>query len=523
MSAELRPPPAMPRTGGVMLAVLAAVLLLWLPALWNGQPFFYPDTPTYLRGAEMGAAKVLGPRLAKPWQTQAPVSATTAAPAIAHEGVPAVRSVTSVEDKVVLAGRSVYYGALLYASHLAGSLWWAIVVHALCAAYVLHLLMVRLWGLAERHFVATAAVLAVASPLAVYTDLLMPDLFAGLGMLAAGILAVYWKRLSRPHRIALTALLLFALCSHASHVVLVGALLLVGVVARALTPRWRHLSPAAFVVVAACLAGAVVAEWAFGKAVEKTIGAPPLRLPHPMARLVDMGPGTEFLKQRCPEAGYVACEFIDHFPTAWGDFLFSPDPQKGAFALADAGGKRRMSDEQLRFVLEVLRHDPLGVVKGVTADVFRQLAAFRVDVWGYGPREFAMYEGRVPNDVYARMHSSRGAHNASYNEAFTLATYAGVLVAIALLFWLWRRTASVGTTAASDPIRFHDMAWIALTGVVANAVVCAVLASSLDRFQSRVIWIVPFLALSALALAYGRRPAVEASPSPRRPAQGAAT
>jgi len=152
--------------------------------------------------------------------------------------------------------------------------------------------------------------------------------------------------------------------------------------------------------------------------------------------------------------------------------------------------------------------------------VFRQLAEFRVDVWGYGPREFAMYEGRVPEDVYARMHSSRGAHNASYNEAFTLATYAGVLVAVALLFWLWRRT---GSPAAADPVRFHDMAWIALTGVVANAVVCAVLASSLDRFQSRVIWIVPFLALSALALAYGRRRAVEASPSPSRPAQGAAT
>ena len=105
-------------------------------------------------------------------------------------------------------------------------------------------------------------------------------------------------------------------------------MLLVGLAARMFTQRWRHLSAAAFVVVAACIVGAVAAEWAFGKAVEKTIGAPPLRLPHPMARLVDMGPGTEFLKQHCPEAGYVACQFRDHFPTAWDDFLFSADPTR---------------------------------------------------------------------------------------------------------------------------------------------------------------------------------------------------
>jgi len=55
--------------------------------------------------------------------------------------------------------------------------------------------------------------------------------------------------------------------------------------------------------------------------------------------------------------------------------------------------------------------------------------------------------------------------------------------------------------------------------------VCAVLASSLDRFQSRVIWIVPFLALSAVALAYRRRTAADGipPPPPAHSARGAAT
>ena len=135
-----------------------------------------------------------------------------------------------------------------------------------------------------------------------------------------------------------------------------------------------------------------------------------------------------------------------------------------------------------------------------------------------------MYEGRVPDEVYARMQSSRGAHTLYYSEAYTVATYAGVVAALALFVWWWRRLSAAPSPAGLDSTQFQDFAAIALTGVVTNAVVCAVLASSLDRFQSRVIWIVPFLALSAVALAHGRRTASDGvPPSHDRSAQGAAT
>jgi peptidoglycan/LPS O-acetylase OafA/YrhL len=49
--------------------------------------------------------------------------------------------------------------------------------------------------------------------------------------------------------------------------------------------------------------------------------------------------------------------------------------------------------------------------------------------------------------------------------------------------------------------RMRAFAVVVIAGVVANAVVCAALASSLDRFQARVIWLLPFLALSMLAVA----------------------
>ena len=37
--------------------------------------------------------------------------------------------------------------------------------------------------------------------------------------------------------------------------------------------------------------------------------------------------------------------------------------------------------------------------------------------------------------------------------------------------------------------------WLIGSGILANALVCSVLASPLDRFQARVIWLIPLLAL----------------------------
>ena len=519
------------QSGSSVWTFIAIALLLCLTALINGQPFFYPDTPTYLRGAEMGLSKLAGPGTLKPW-LPAPGASAGASPASAAGAEPTaeppaaaptarkLKPLTSVADKVVLAGRSVYYGALLYAGYLAGSnMWLAVAVQALCVAYVLQLLMVRLWGLRGGQALAIAGALSLLTPLGLYTGFLMPDVFAPLVILAAGALAVYWRQLARGQRWLLAAILLFGLCAHSSHVALAALLLVLALLARLFFVRWRALSGAALVVLAVCIGAAGAAEWAFGKAVTAAVGVPPLRLPHPMARLIDLGPGTAYLKQHCPGAGYAVCAYVQNFPTAWDDFLFSTDPAKGAFALADAEGKRRLSGEQLRFVADVVRFDPVGVTKGVALDVLRQLGLFRVDVGGYGPSLLAMYEGRVPDRIYADMQRSRAGQPWPLNAWLTAATYAMVLASLGVAVWLRRRTAQGATSGLSAPAqrRLSDFAAVVVAGVVANAVVCAALASSMDRFQARVIWLLPFMAFSMLAVARRARLSEAGAPAPQRP------
>lgn len=479
-------------------------LILSLAALWNGQPFFYPDTPTYLRGAEMGVTRVLGPDALKPWlpvRTQAG-SPSTPVPATEPEASRPLKPLTSIADSVVLAGRSVYYGALLYVGYLSGNMWLTVAFQALCVAYVLQLLMARLWALGTWQVVGVVAALSLLTPLGIYTGFLMPDVFASLVILTMGMLAVYWQQLPRIHRWLLSALLLFSLCVHASHLALAVPLLGLLLAARLLFPRWRGLSAASLAAFALCIIGALGAEWAFNKAVTASIGAPPLRLPHPMARLIDLGPGTAYLRQHCPESGYAACAYVQNYPTNWDDFLFSNDSAKGAFALADARTKRRMSDEQLRFVADVFRFDPMGVAGGIALDVLQQLGLFRVDIGSYNQHILSMYEGRVPDSIFSDMQRSRAANQSPLNQWLTVATYAMVLGSMALLFW-WQlqRAGSRGGVAWRSPPqrRLADFVWIVVLGVIGNAVVCATLASSMDRFQARVVWLLPFMALAMLA------------------------
>ena len=492
------------RQAGVLLA---AALLLCLTALWNGQAFFYPDTPTYLRGAEMGASRVLGPAALKPWLPAPQVDPTQGASTQGAAELPKrMKALTSIEDKVVLAGRSVYYGVLVYAGFLAGKMWLTVAIQALAVAYVLQLLMGRLWGLGSRQTIGIAAALSLLTPLGVYTGFLMPDVFAPLVILCIGALAIYWPQLARSQRWILSLILLFGLLAHASHVALAALLLLLALTARWLSSRWRGLSVVALMVTAGCITGAVAAEWAFSKAVTMAVGAPPMRLPHPMARLIDLGPGTAYLKQSCPGSGFAACAYLPNYPTVWDDFLFSTDPGKGAFALADGAVKRRMSDEQLRFAGEVIRFDPAGVVRGISADVLRQLVNFRVDISAYDSRGLAMYEGRVPDSIFADMQASRAAsQQAPLNNWLTVSTYALALASLMVLMGEWLRS---GSNAAPpvDPARqqFTNFVWLVVAGVVANAVICATLASSMDRFQARVVWLLPFMALATLARARAR-------------------
>ena len=221
----------------------------------------------------------------------------------------------------------------------------------------------------------------------------MPDVFAALAILAVAVLGAYWPRLTNVERGLLAVLLWFSLVAHSSHFATMMVLIpgLAWVAYRAGWPHWRRRAA----LLASCMLLAWMADWGFKQAVVVYTGMPPVRLPHLTARLIDLGPGTRFLKANCPQVGYAACVYVANYPTEWKDFLFSPEPQKGA-ALSDPELKRRISTEQVALAIDVLRSDPVAVVKGLSMDVFRQVARFRVNNWGYNASFLSFLQARLP-------------------------------------------------------------------------------------------------------------------------------
>jgi hypothetical protein len=415
-------------------------------------------------------------------------------------------SLNSPDSKVVIAGRSVYYGALLYLGYVTSGLWLTVAVQALAVAYVLHLLMVRLWRQPPGLFIATVAGLVLLTPLSGFVGLLMPDVFAPLTILATGTLGLYWRRLGKADRFVLGFIVLASLVSHASHVLIAsaGLVLLLGA-KRWARPSWKpEFAP--LILIAVMVACSFGAEMVFNKAVVKAVGEPPLRLPFLMARLIDVGPGTAYLKATCPGSGYTACKWVKNYPTNWEVFMFMADPAKGAFALATPDEKRRISAEQVRFFIDVFKFDPVGVLKSMAAGGAEQLLDFRMHIFRYSDEDYANYSTRLPPPVYQRLQNTVIAGNPAWSTGWEIVSYASAIAGViaCILFALRggrqaaasNRQGSVTDHRAAELSRLRGFCLYVLAGVVVNALVCGIIASPYDRFQARVIWLVPFIAVA---------------------------
>ena len=62
-----------------------------------------------------------------------------------------------------------------------------------------------------------------------------------------------------------------------------------------------------------------------------------------------------------------------------------------------------------------------------------------------------------------------------------------IILLIVLLYWI----------AFRGPMRLREILWISLATVICNAAICGALSGADDRYESRVIWLLPLLAYLA--------------------------
>lgn len=468
-----------------ILVIAGGALLLCLPALLNGAPFIYFDSAEYLSMASHMMSLIER-------KFEGAVALPTDAFLIASEP----------DDYLVYTGRSVYYSGFVWFARKLLGLEGVVILQALTLTALL-VPITRLArpaaGPASRQMavLALCAGLGLISSAGLFVSLIMPDIWAGLLILAMGLTVALGTRLEWPARLALGSIMALATLFHTSHLLLLASL--TGLVALLMIrPSWRrHLGVWSVGVPTLAVIIGLAGSAAFSIFVTWTTGRPPVSRPHVTAHLVEMGPGTQLMQDTCPESDFVLCAYADRLPTNWMDFLFANDTETGVFDTVPNHIRRALADEQARFALATLAAEPWGTVSGLLQDGVSQLWSLSVDDVPFTRNNADYLAGAFWEEVVEATQASAIWDRPWMPAAFTRLTQVSAALAVAGLLGL----VLAGRLPRSGPLAMLIL--VCLGGLVLNALICGILASPYGRFQARIVWLLPLLLGLAILSTFG--------------------
>jgi hypothetical protein len=462
--------------GWFKIATYAALVVLFMwPAIYNGQPFFFPDTSSYIRGFDAGVVWLTGKKSA--WTTWA--SALPAAQGASDES--AVEHAKSLQSpSFIIAGRSLSYGALLYLGELLGGLWASVAIQSALAlaAVSLTLRHFRLFHLPS--LVVTAGTLGLVSSLPFFASFLLPDVFAGLSILAAANLLALGDRLTRWERVFWFSILAAAVVFHPSHLAILVVLLGTAIIGRLLSTKISLVGTMALALAAAI---GFASEIGFPFLVEKTLNVQVTRPPVVMGRIIADGTGAAYLRNNCPQAGFVVCKFVDRLKSNSDEFLWDTN---GVYTPARISERKALGKEQYRFAAAVLAYDPVGQITATLSDGVQQLKMIGLSDFITGPEQaFA----QLPPVHAGQMIASRLWEGSFPIEFFSKLT---ILVAIFSLIFV---VVALSTRWRAVPAAQKLFCLVILSSLLLNALVCGGLSGPHERYQARLAWLIPLMAL----------------------------
>ena len=441
------------------VVLLGALLLSW-PAFLNGFPLLYPDSMTYLWDGHIVARALFLHHLSE------------------YYGV-----------------RSFFYSLGILPFHWNISPWPIVALQSLLVAWVIWLL-VRAFqarsflspSISSRRMVASYLLLilflSLLTGVSWYACFVMPDILGPLLYLSFYLLAFARDTLCRAERWGLYLIAVWGITAHASHLLLAAGLFVLLVLFAAFERkpflrRVRSLGELAAILVVAMAAQMALHGYLYGK---PTLNGE--RPPYLMARIVADGPGRWYLEKNCPQLQWAVCNHISQFTDDPDTFLWTED---GAYQSASDEEKTRIEQEEMPLVLATVRAYPLQQLSRSAANFRDQF--FHFGIYGFSENDWMhqQFDEVLPR-AKASYLGSRQAHDALPLELFTEIqswTIVASLAAIAVLIpFLWRRHSP----------RLAGLTLVVAATVVANAGVTGVLSVVDDRYQCRVIWLVPLLA-----------------------------
>ena len=480
---------------------LIALFLLLMASAWvalvNGQPLFMADSTAYVRGPDFAIVYFLGPKFATSWTQQRTLQGLEQHQITDHNDGSRNRetSLNSPFDKAILAGRSIYYGGLLYLSHLTSYLWLAVFTQAAIFLYLSYTLVFKCLRLSFFTFECVTSTILVATPLSFFISFLMPDVFASYLILGLATLVGFWSSLKLRDQAILFSIILYSALTHTSHllllIIVVSIFALICIFTERKAAVFGSLRNRLIVLLALSLTG-ILGEFAFSYGAQHTIGIDPIRPPFVMARLIADGPGYQFLQKNCATKTYTVCKYIDRLPVSSDIFLWSTSPTEGVFNVADLPTRIALSSEQTSFAIDVLRFDPVGVITNATRNFLRQFFMIGLDEFIIDQQRLQSFETKLPASYFAELLHSRIVLRdwimvpltAWYSSIYLLST-----LALLLTCAFWRVVQFQRKSEIFPQPQWTHMLTIVVVAIVSNAAICGILSEPDPRYQTRISWI----------------------------------
>lgn len=290
--------------------------------------------------------------------------------------------------------------------------------------------------------------------------------------------------------------------AHLSHFPVAGLVFLAAVPLAFLTRRRRWwLGPAVIVLI---LATAWAQQAAFRLAAQKVAHSEVVIRPFLTARLIQDGPGYAYLQAHCPDAAIVTCRLWDALQISTDPYrltashiVFESSRQLGSFLLMNPDDKKAVADDQVHFLEEVVKERPLAVALAFGRNVLAQAGMVSVDMT-LPSAKIEMRNAEVGGALTGPLAQGRLRPGAAWLPELTRAQSA--LYVASLVFAL---VLMVLPGALPGGMRLFVL--MILAGLVANAVVCGGISQPATRYGSRVIWLLPWLAVLAALAATARR------------------
>ena len=432
-------------------AVAAGALLLAWPAIYNHYPLLYPDSITYLADGRSVARALFLHRLSE------------------YYGM-----------------RSLIYSLGILPFHWNVSPWPVVALHAGLAAWILWLVVRSIF---PRRTVVTylmvVPLLSLLSSVSWFVSLILPDILGPLLYLSLYLLVFARETLTGRERVGAACFAGWAMTAHLTHLALAaGVCMLLALLWLAhsplLTGRGRALAGAALVVIVAGGAQVALHAYLYGNASLEG-DAPPFLA----ARVIADGPGRWYLEQHCPQAGLALCESVDELPADTDEFLWK---RGGIWPAAAADGDDRIRQQELKFVLAVLRAFPRQQL-AISAGHFRQqLGAFGLYDLDRNNWVLEAFDTALPGDKSNYLKSWQ-FNDALPLEGFSTAEYWTVVVSLAVIVLVPL------LLRGRLPHPLQGLTVIALPAVAANALITGVFSNVEERYQARVVWLLPLLAV----------------------------